>query len=264
MTTNFLCTACGTQFAGTDRPPASCPICEDPRQFVPPGGQRWTTLEQLRGGHRNAWQSYEPGLIGIGTTPEFAIGQRALLVKSAAGNLLWDCTTYIDDEVIERVNAEGGLAAIAISHPHYYAAMVEWAHAFGCPIYLHADDRTHVVRVDESIRFWEGETHELGGGLTLVRCGGHYAGAQVLHVAERRALLSGDVVQVIPDRRYVGFMWSYPNLIPLPAAEVDRIAATLEPWRCERIVGAWWDRIVERDGDEVVRRSAERYVRALA
>jgi len=66
-------------------------------------------------------------------------------------------------------------------------------------------------------------------------------------------------VMVIPDRQHVSFMWSYPNLIPLPAAEVRRIAAALEPWFFERILGAWWERLVPSDGSEVVRRSAERY-----
>lgn len=76
-------------------------------------------------------------------------------------------------------------------------------------------------------------------------------------------LLSGDVVMVIPDRRFVSFMWSYPNLIPLPAAEVQRIAKALEPWEFERILGAWWDRLVPGNGNEVVRRSADRYAAAL-
>ena len=39
-------------------------------------------------------------------------------------------------------------------------------------------------------------------------------------------------------------MWSYPNLVPLPAREVERIGAALEPWAFERIYGAWWDRVV--------------------
>ena len=118
------------------------------------------------------------------------------------------------------------------------------------------------MRPDPAIELWSGETRELGGGATLLRLGGHFEGGTVLHHGE--TLLAGDIVQVIPDRRFVSFMWSYPNLIPLPPAEVERIAAALEPWRFERIVGAWWERVVERDGNEVVRRSAERYVRAIA
>ena len=184
-------------------------------------------------------------------------------MKSSAGNVLWDCIPYLDDEITERVGGEGGLAAIAISHPHYYSAMVEWAHAFGCPVYLDEAERKWVMRPDPSLRFWDGETHELGGGLTLVRCGGHFDGAQVLHWAERRALLSGDIVMVIPDRRYVSFMYSYPNLIPLPASKVRHIADALAPFEFDAIYGAWWDRVVVAGGSAVVRRSADRYVRAV-
>ncbi len=59
-------------------------------------------------------------------------------------------------------------------------------------------------------------------------------------------------------------MYSYPNLIPLPAAEVRRMAAALEPYAFERIQGAWWGTTIARDGSAIVQRSAERYVRALA
>jgi glyoxylase-like metal-dependent hydrolase (beta-lactamase superfamily II) len=120
-----------------------------------------------------------------------------------------------------------------------------------------------VMRPDPSVQFWSGETHSLGGGVTLIRCGGHYEGGQVLHWRERRALLSGDTVQVIPDRRFVSFMYSYPNLIPLPAAAVERIAAALEPFPFDTIHGAWWDRFIGSHGSTVVRRSADRYVRAV-
>ena len=121
-----------------------------------------------------------------------------------------------------------------------------------------------MLRPDPAVRFWDGETHELGGGLTLVRCGGHYEGGQVLHWAERRALLTGDIVQVIPDRRYVSFMYSYPNLIPLPPSAVYRIAAALEPFEFDTLYGAWWDRFIPRDASGVVRRSVDRYLRAIA
>ena len=259
----FVCKACGTQFPPSDEPPGACAICEDARQYVPDDeGQVWLTWDEVREGRRADIRD-DHGILGIGSDPDFAIGQRALLVKSTAGNVLWDCLAYLDDEIVERVSAEGGLAAIAISHPHYYTAMVEWAHAFGCPIHLHEAERKWVMRPDPAVRFWDGETNALGGGLTLIRCGGHYEGGQVLHWAERRALLSGDIVQVIPDRHFVGFMYSYPNLIPLPASSVQRIAAALEPFEFDTIHGAWWDRVVERDGSGVVRRSADRYVRAV-
>jgi hypothetical protein len=72
--------------------------------------------------------------------------------------------------------------------------------------------------------------------------------------------LSGDIVQVIPDTEFVSFMYSYPNLIPLPPEAIRRIVDALEPFAFERIYGAWWERVVPDDGKEAVRRSAKRYV----
>jgi glyoxylase-like metal-dependent hydrolase (beta-lactamase superfamily II) len=261
--TTWVCKACGTQYPPADTPPGACPICEDPRQYIPHDeGQVWLRWSELVASHRADLRD-DQGFLGIGCTPEFAIGQRALLVQSTSGNVLWDCISLLNEEIVDRLTAEGGLAAIAISHAHYYGAMVEWAQTFGCQIWLHEDDRAHVMRPDPAVRLWRGETQQLGGGLTLIRCGGHFAGAQVLHVADRRALLAGDVVQVIPDRRYVSFMYSYPNLIPLPASKVAAIAQALAPFDFDTIHGAWFGRVVTRDGSAVVRRSADRYLRAV-
>jgi hypothetical protein len=253
--------ACGTQFPDADTPPDSCPICTDWRQYVPADtGQRWTTLAELAAERENTIRD-QGGLVGIGTTPPFAIGQRALLVPYGGANLLWDCITLLDDATAAEVERRGGLAAIAISHPHYYSCMVEWAHRFGCPIHLHAADAEWVMRPDPAIRHWDGERLDLGGGITLIRGGGHFPGGTILH--RPGALLVGDIIQVIPDRSHVGFMWSYPNLVPLPDAEVQRLAAAVEPFDYEAIYGAWWDAIIPADGPAIVRRSANRYSRAL-
>ncbi len=264
---NFICATCGSQFAETDRPPDACPVCEDERQYVPPGGQKWTTLDELRKGHRNAVRPLEPGLTGIGTEPKFAIGQRALLVESPGGNVLWDCVSLIDPDTVAAVRDRGGLSAVAISHPHYYAAMVEWGRAFGVPVYLHAADRRWVMRPDPCLRFWDGDALPLGDGLTLVRCGGHFEGGAVLHWAAgaggRGALLTGDILQVCADRKWVSFMYSYPNYIPLPAAVVRSVVKAVEPHPFDRVYGAWWDAVVPADGRAVVARSLERYVRAI-
>jgi hypothetical protein len=261
--THWICVTCGTQFAESEAQPSECPICTDARQYVPEEGQRWTTLDELRAERRN--EVREDGeLKGVGVDPWFAIGQRALLVD----NLMWDCVHLVDDGAAEEIERRGGLAGIAISHPHYYTGMVEWAHRHDCPVYVHAADERWILRPDPAIELWEGETKEIGDGLTLVRCGGHFAGGTVLHWAGgeegRGVLLSGDIVQVIPDRSHVGFMYSYPNLIPLPGESVQQIARALEPYAFETLYGAWWGRIVRGDAKGIVERSAERYVRALA
>jgi hypothetical protein len=243
-----------------ESPRNDCPICEDPRQYVPVEGQQWTSMEDLRTGHKNVIRD-EGALVGIGTEPRFAIGQRALLVPHSDGNVLWDCVTLLDDQTEREIDSRGGLHAIAISHPHYYSTMVEWAHRFDCPVWLHADDRTWVMREDPKLRFWSGETHDLGDGLTLIRCGGHFAGGTVLH--RDGDLLAGDIVQVIPDRGWVSFMYSFPNFIPLPESEIRSIEAALEPFAFEKIYGAWWGTVIPRDGKGIVQRSAQRYVDAL-
>ena len=264
----FVCTTCGTQYPESDAPPAGCTICQEERQYVNPLGQAWTTLQAMRRTHFNAFRQHEPGLIGIGTMPAFAIAQRALLLRTDAGNVLWDCVSFIDDATVEIVRSLGGIAAIAISHPHYYSSMVEWSHAFGrAPIYLHAADERWVVRPDPSVVFWEVETRELLPGVTLLRCGGHFAGGTVLHWAQggggKGALLSGDIVQVGPDKK-VRFMRSYPDLIPLDASSVQHIADVLAPYPFDPIYGAWWERIITTGGTEALAYSVRRYLRAIS
>jgi hypothetical protein len=265
---HYLCVTCGTQFSTTERPPEHCPICEDERQYVGWDGQRWTTLEDMRGKYKNAFKEEEAGLHSIHTQPKIGIGQRAFVVRTAAGNLLWDCVPQLDDASIAAVKALGGLAAIAVSHPHYYTSMVEWSHAFGkAPVHLHKADEKWVMRPDAVIHFWEGGTTELLGGLTLVNTGGHFEGFQVLHwpgvAGGKGVLLSGDQPQVCQDRRWVSFMYSYPNLIPLPAAAIRRIRAALAPLAYERLYGAFPGLNVTTDAKGAVERSAARYLRAI-
>ena len=264
----FICETCGSQFSPSEQPPPACPICDDERQFVPASGQKWTTLERLTNRHFNCYHHYEPGLLGIGTVPQFAIGQRALLVRTPIGNVLWDCIAFIDAATIEIVKALGGLAAIAISHPHYYTTMVEWSRAFGgVPVHLHAADRQWIMRQDPVIKLWDGDTLQIAEGVTLIRCGGHFAGGTVLlwasGAAGRGALLTGDIVQVVSDRNYVTFMRSYPNMVPLSAPAIAHIAAMLEPLQFDTIYGAWFDRSVVQGAKAALERSVTRYLAAI-
>lgn len=263
-----LCVTCGTQFPPGDHPPERCPICEDERQYVGLQGQQWITLEKLAKSYRNTIYQEAEGLWGILTVPQFAIGQRALLVRTGNTNVLWDCVSLVNPDTVELIRGLGGISAIAVSHPHYYTSMVEWSRAFGdVPIYLHENDREWVQRPDPVIRFWKGENYSLGQGLTLIRVGGHFPGFQVLHSAEseggRGALFSGDQPQVCPDKRYVSFMYSYPNFVPLDAASVRGIVSALEPFAFTKLYGAWPNFVVQGDAKEAVRRSADRYLRAL-
>lgn len=232
-------------------------------------GQLWTTLDELRAeGRRTTLTPIEPGIVQIATLPAIAIGQCALLVVTPAGNVMWDCVTLVDDASIQAVRDLGGISAIAISHPHFYASMSTWSQAFGdCPIYIHAADGEWVQYPSPAVQLWQGEHRSILPGVTLINTGGHFDGATVLHWSDgadgRGLLLSGDSLTVVMDRRYLSFMYSYPNLIPLSAAAVRRIAASVRPFAFERIYGGWDGRVVKVAGNEAVERSAERYIRFL-
>jgi hypothetical protein len=264
--TAWICATCGVQYPDTEQPPPGCPICSDERQYVGWDGQHWTSMPELAQDHANEVREEEPGLIGLGVTPSFGIGQRALLVRTPAGNVLWDCVSLLDGPTRERVTALGGIAAIAMSHPHFYGANVEIADAFDARVLIPNADREWVQRTSPRIEYFD-ERIEPVPGVTVARIGGHFDGAAVLHWPAgsegRGALLTGDTITVVQDRGWVSFMWSYPNLIPLDPATIEDIARRVERFEFDRIYGGWWGRVVIHDGAATVRRSADRYLARL-
>jgi hypothetical protein len=261
---------CGVQYAASDDYPREiCTICADDRQYVSAAGQRWTTLDDLRQKHHNELREVEPGLTGLATVPQFAIGQRPLLIQTTSGNVLWDCVTVLDDDTITALNALGGVDAIAISHPHFYDTMVEWSRALDdAPIYIHRDNEPWVMRPDKSIVYWETETHSLLPGVTLIRCDGHFPGSSVLHWADgadgKGVLMTGDTIMVVADTRWVTFMYSYPNQIPLNRTGINRIVNAVEPFEYDRLYSGWWEKVIPTDAKNAVKRSAERYIQAIS
>ncbi|HEX6539129.1 MAG TPA: MBL fold metallo-hydrolase [Candidatus Dormibacteraeota bacterium] len=262
----WICATCANQTAEAAEPPPVCRICADERQYIGRGGQRWTTLDELRDeGRESDIREVEPGLIGIGVRPSFGIGQRTLVVATASGQVLWDPTGYIDDAAVAAVRARGPLLAVTASHPHFYGVAVEWAHAFPEAEVLIPDaDAQWLMRPDAAVRHWRGEL-EVTPGVRLVQCGGHFAGSAVLHWAAgaegRGVLLTGDTLPVVADRRYVSFMRSYPNYIPLPAAAIRRIVERVSALTFDRIYDGWWTSVLDSRAQDAVRRSAERYAR---
>ncbi len=263
----YICVTCGTQFPPSANPPAGCPICQDDRQYVNPNGQQWTTLAQMRGHYHNNFYPVEPGVTGIITEPGFAIGQRAFLIETGRGNMLWETLTYLDETTVAEIERHGGIEVISLSHPHYYSTMNEWSHALGnVPIHLPEADKRYVMHTGPNINFWDGDTLEILPGLTVIRCAGHFPGAAVLHWADgaggKGVLFSGDTIQVIADRNWASFMYSYPNSIPLDPGSVQHIIDVLEPFDYEHVYGAF-GRNIMNDAKAKVRRSAERYIRHI-
>lgn len=253
------------QYPPSEEPPEHCIICEDERQYIAPYGQQWTSLEKMRSeGFSNTFTEVDPNVHAIRTTPPFAITQRALLLVTEGGNFLWDCISFIDDATVEAINALGGLHGIALSHPHFYGVMCEWGRAFDTPIYLPEDDREWVANQDARIE-WISGTREIWPGLTWIQTGGHFEGSAVVHwtggAEGKGAIYAGDSIAPTQDRRYVTFMRSYPNYIPMSEEMVEAIVASVAPFEFDRIYGGWSE--VRERGKWAVEESASRYIRWL-
>ncbi|MDA4128941.1 MAG: hypothetical protein OK422_05765 [Thaumarchaeota archaeon] len=261
-----ICSTCGIQLEDAKHPPGSCPICTNDRQYVARSGQQWTTLEKMkRRGFKNRITRVESGLHQIITKPSFGIGQRAFLVRTKSGNLLWDCIAYIDEDTITAVKGLGGIDAIAISHPHFYSSMVEWSEAFGgVPVYIHKLDARWVQRSSPNTTFWRGEKASPLSGLEIIHLGGHFIGSSVLYwsggATGKGVILSGDTLHVVMDRRWVSFMYSYPNHIPLSARKVRAIASRIKQYAFANLHGGFEGGDIIGNADRAVQLSAERYV----
>jgi len=264
----YICETCGVQLDASKDTPSACPICTNDRQYVGWEGQRWTTLEKMRRRRfKNRVERVRRGLHQIITEPPFAIAQRAFLVETWAGNLLWDCITYLDGKTISAIEGLGGIDSIAISHPHYYSSIVEWTDAFGgAPVYIHELDRMWVQRKSPKITYWKGEKASPLPGLEMINLGGHFDGSSVLYwrpADSKGVLLSGDTIYVAMDRRWASFMYSYPNHIPLPARKVRAIASRIKPYKFEDIYSGFEEREIIGGADLAVQASARRYINHL-
>ena len=264
---SYICETCGTQFAPGAHPPANCPVCEDERQYVGWNGQRWTTHEALADSHALRIGE-DAGLPAMAMAGEFGIPQRALLLNTKAGNILWECLSLVTSEAVARLHEQGRVDRIVISHPHFYASMVQWSDALGgVPVLVHAADKAWVQRPAPCVEHWDGDTLPLGEDVTLVRTGGHFPGSTALHWASgprgRGALFVGDSPQVASNRRSVSFMYSYPNLIPMRPADVLSMRARLAPFEYDDVYGYSWGRNILGSARSAVDASFDRYIAAV-
>ncbi|KAI1414109.1 beta-lactamase-like protein [Hypoxylon sp. FL1857] len=278
----LICTACGTQFPTADRQELrTCFICDDPRQFTPPTGQAFTTLDELRSGAKNTWTPFDGDdrFTSIFTEPKVGIGQRAILIKTPQGNVLWDCITLIDDETIAKIKGLGGLKAIVISHPHYYTTHMEWARAFDCPVYLAAEDKqwttqssTHQVFVRETEL--DLQIDGASSGVNVLKLGGHFPGSFVSlydgHLLIADTLVTtpaglgswdtdaiGTARSRPPGMNSYSFMWSIPNMIPLAPDELQRMWSILKKYDFSSSHGAFIKTDIVKTVPEMKRRVLE-------
>lgn len=255
----LICSTCGTWVTPGSDP---CPTCSDDRQYVPPEGQRWTKPEDLHTRYKVHHKGLQKSLTEFVIHPSFAIGQRALLVESVNGNILWDCIPLLDKETIAFIKAKGGLKAIAISHPHYYSNMNEWAGVFDCPVYIHKKDEAFISQKGEHQKLWTGEKQDLWDGMCIFNIGGHFPGSSVLHVpflSKQGTLLIGDTLYLSPSMKHFAAMHSYPNRIPLPHAELKRVKEKMDMLSFDRVYGFYSYQNLLEHVQDIMQQSWKRY-----
>lgn len=233
-----LCTTCSTQTNARDAydfdaedSDYKCTICADPRQYIGYQGQRWTTLKDLhsRGTYHNQFEELIPGSVWtMRCEPAFGIGQRTFFIKDKLhkGLIMWDCSAYVDDATlayIDEISDGHGITHAAISHPHYYSTSMLWVALFPqMKMWLPTNDfkdwhpRFDVVnaigmaeevqtsdaqKIARQINFVTQERTPLehGSPFTILRLGGHFREAIVLHW--RDVLFIADIIQVVPSGR---------------------------------------------------------------
>lgn len=140
--------------------------------------------------------------MSFSTEPKFAIGQRAFLLQTPSGNILWDMIANLDEPTVQKITAQGGLKAIVISHPHYCTTYAEYMKTFKCPIYVGADDQEWLCQKPPSPNTFQlidgpsGTHQEISPGITAIKAGGHFPGSLVLHWEKK--LFIADTIVTVP------------------------------------------------------------------
>lgn len=261
-----ICATCGTRYATAKKPGDDCLICTDDRQYVLESGQQWISYESIAANHSMRISERDKNLYDLRMVPAFAIGQRAFLVQSGGGNILWDCLPLLDEPTIAFIQSKGGLKGIAISHPHYYSLMAGWARVFNCPIYLHEADQQWIMDKRDHVELWNGNQKTLWDGMSLVHTPGHFAGSIVLHMPHhgpQGSLLTGDSIFVSRDRKQVGFMYSFPNYVPMPPRDVRLIHERVSPLAFDSMYSAFDHLNIHTGAKEIFERSVKRYLQLM-
>lgn len=261
MNEQIICSTCGTYYPLADYPDP-CTICLDERQYLPDTGQSWTRPQDLHYKYSIKLNKIKERLYELEINPMFAIGQRALLVLSDEGNVLWDCIPMLDELTIEFIKAKGGLKAIAFSHPHYYSNMNDWAKEFNCPIYIHENDAEHIMVKGKHAELWKGDEHVLWDGMKIMLIGGHFAGSSILHVpflSPEGTIICGDTIFLSPSKKHFSIVRSSPNKIPLPLAEIRRIQQRMNQIPFDEFYGYIKIQNLDKNVKEIFNESMARY-----
>ncbi|KAL9621022.1 MAG: hypothetical protein Q9160_004540 [Pyrenula sp. 1 TL-2023] len=193
------------------------------------------------GGYKNRWKEDEVDerVVSVWTEKKFGIGQRAILLRTPNGNVLWDCITYLDQETADKVRmlsaslltlplrgSRSSLTADSMpSSSLIRTTSALWSSTFQCPLYLAYADRGWLFRprlneptaksstspqLDKLDLHLLTETYtQIVPGVTAAICGGHFEGSMCLHWEDK--LFIADTLLTVPissKKAWSGLVWS--------------------------------------------------------
>jgi len=232
--TPYGCTNCGfwqRHFA----PPPGCPVCEDHRHVLPDDGFAFLTPAHADARGEVVWDEPEPGIWRFGMTEPVGIGPMGYVVEHPAGNAAFEGCGWYSDAALEHIEALGGLAWATASHPHSYGALWRLTERFAPRVPLQVGDLGWATAFTVTDPY--DDTFALADDLVLHHTGAHFAGHQVLHLADRAGggvLFSGDALKLELDpadaRRAVGISChkAFVRGVPLSPAELRGYRAVFE------------------------------------
>ena len=231
--TRWICTNCGFWQRFFARP-SSCPVCLDHRH-VPPE-ERWEFLSADEADARTEtlWAELEPGVWRFTSSDPLGIGPAGYLVEHPGGNVFWDGAPWLSDAALAHLEARGGVAWLAGSHPHAYGALWRVAEAFSPEVALHRGDLPWATAFDVTWPF-DDDGLALHDDVRIHHTGGHFAGHAVLHLASARILLCGDALKFLLDpedeRRAtrISTHQAFVRQVPLTRDEMRRYRKVFAP-----------------------------------
>ncbi|SAM65050.1 uncharacterized protein UBRO_20111 [Ustilago bromivora] len=267
-------------------------VSTDDRRYPCPTGQAYTSQRQLlpKTTFQFVPEESDDRILRLKFYPPVAIGQTAILLLTRYGAVIWDCCGFVSVELVEQVcklSPTGKVAAIFISHPHFFGTSLTWAKMLNCNVFISRLDRQWYQRGLDSTHPHPGlaarkqyiiEIQEDRSippqipSVTLIRCGSHFPGSKALHWdrdaesqlcpdAKGAAVFCADTFMVMPDCKRFTFAYSFPNNIPLPPHDVEKIWMQMRPFQWSATFGGWSSRQILSDSRSTLLRSARYYIK---
>ena len=232
---HYLCTNCGfwQQFFEA---PRSCPVCLDFRHTPPDDAWEFLPFDVAASRYQTNWATDELNITTFTTLPKLGIGPSGYLIPRKQGNIFFESCGFYDEAALDFIEEQGGLAHLSFSHPHAMGAAWQLQERFEPQVAVQVRDLSWALTLNTEFPF--DEKLALDDGATLIHSAGHFDGHSVLHLADRKILLAGDMLKFhFESGVFTGISThkAFNRRVPMSHAEVRRYRDVIAPLDFEHI-----------------------------